>query len=270
MRAPRYKHNIPSLGLSVGTMLAADRQLLDAHLRNEMQRLRQLEITNVVDRYGTALTPATLIAGFSMIGMSALDMTDDHLLAFDEDMGSKVEVAEPIFYLCTSVALAASLYVTAISTTGIVFGQRLTIQATVQQGADHAMTVQELNGKFVMSLIALAVALVLVNIAALCVVWTKDITSPAFAAAKRNYTRSHPGRNEDDILPGNYYCPIVAACIFVIFFTCAAVSVGQMISRLHTWRPDMADISLRQAGRQATERSPVKADEFFVAEEKAP
>ena len=73
-------------------MLAADKQLLDAHLRNELQQLRRLEITNVVNRYQSALTPATLIAGFSMVGMSALDFTSD----FQLDPASKY--AEPVFY----------------------------------------------------------------------------------------------------------------------------------------------------------------------------
>ena len=95
-------------------MLAADRQLLDAHLRNELQQLRRLEITNVVNRFQSALTPATLIAGFSMIGISALDFTD----MLDIDWTARF--AQPIFYVCTAIALATSLYVTAVASMGIV------------------------------------------------------------------------------------------------------------------------------------------------------
>ena len=51
-------------------MLAADKQLLDAHLRNELQQLRRLELTNVVNRFQNALTPATLIAGFSFTSIT--------------------------------------------------------------------------------------------------------------------------------------------------------------------------------------------------------
>ena len=99
-------------------MLAADRQLLDAHLRNELQQLRRLEITNVVNRFQSALTPATLIAGFSMVGISALDFTAQL------GLGDTSHASEPIFYLCTAVALATSLYVTAVSTVGIVRAAR--------------------------------------------------------------------------------------------------------------------------------------------------
>ena len=156
-------------------MLAADRQLLDAHLRNELQQLRRLEITNVVNRFQSALTPATLIAGFSMVGIAALDFTA--LLGLD----STARIAEPIFYLCTACALATSLYVTAVSSVGIIFGQRLTVQATANQGHNHEATVQELNTKFLFALIALGTSLLLVVVAATAVIWVKDPTTSALA-----------------------------------------------------------------------------------------
>ena len=164
-------------------MLAADRQLLDAHLRNELQQLRRLEITNVVNRFQSALTPATLIAGFSMVGIAALDFTA--LLGLDRTAA----IAEPVFYLCAASALATSLYVTAVATMGIVFGQRLTVQATSAQGHDHEKTVKELNTKFLYSLIALGFSMLMVVIAATAVVWVKDPTTQAL----RDQIEAQPG-----------------------------------------------------------------------------
>ena len=40
-------------------MLAADKQLLDAQLRNELQQLRKTELDNVVQRFQNALENPT-------------------------------------------------------------------------------------------------------------------------------------------------------------------------------------------------------------------
>ena len=143
-------------------MLAADRQLLDAHLRNELQQLRRLEITNVVNRFQNALTPATLIAGFSFASMAEMDFTEGHPL-------HEHTVAEPLFYICCTTSLALTLYVVAVSSMGIVFGQRLTVQATAAQGQSHEKIVQELNGKFLFSLVALGFSMLMVAIAGVAV-----------------------------------------------------------------------------------------------------
>jgi hypothetical protein len=141
-------------------MLAADKQLLDAHLRNELQELRRLDITNVVNRFQNALTPATLIAGFSFESIVHLEFTDTH------ELTSAQQHAEPIFYICASTALSLALYVTAVSSMGIVFGQRLTIQATAAQGVEHDATVREMNSKFFYVLIALGGSMLCVVIGA--------------------------------------------------------------------------------------------------------
>lgn len=137
-------------------MLAADKQLLDAQLRNELQQLRRLEITNVVNRFQNALTPATLIAGFTFTSIIELELTDMH------DLTQQARTAERGFYLLATTALGLALYVTAISSMAIVFGQRLTIQATSAQGSNHDGTVRELNTKFAFVLVALGLSLVLV------------------------------------------------------------------------------------------------------------
>ena len=139
-------------------MLAADKQLLDAQLRDELQELRVLEITNVVQRFQNALTPATLIAGFCFGSIVELDFSDHHKLS------PGISVAEPLFYISAASALSLALYVTAVSSLGIVFGQRLTIQATATQGFEHEATVRELNCKFLSVLIALGVAITFVVI----------------------------------------------------------------------------------------------------------
>ena len=233
-------------------MLAADRVLLDAHLRNELQQLRRLEITNVVNRYQSALTPATLIAGFSMVGMSALDFTSD----FQLDPASKY--AEPVFYLCAAGALASALYVTAVSTIGIVFGQRLTIQATAEQGYDHDKTVSELNQKFLFSLIALGVSMVLTNVAALAVIFVKDPTTRALAL-----TAQHQAAGLSEGVFGNYLTPVVSTALGGFFGLCTLFSIAQMYFRLDTPTPASSDLKLRTAHG----KSVADAQEFFVAGE---
>ena len=236
-------------------MLAADRQLLDAHLRNELQQLRRLEITNVVNRFQSCLTPATLIAGFSMIGISALDFTS----FFHLDQNSRI--AEPVFYLCTAVALATSLYVTAVGSMGIIFGQRLTIQATATQGHDHDKTVQELNNKFLYSLIALGCSMTAVVIAATAVIWVKD---PTTVALQRGALEHPHSRNSTSVVSGgNYYTSITCTTLSIFLGACTMLSMAQMYSRLHTPAPVSADLNLRtQQGKAVGD-----ASEFYVASE---
>ena len=50
-------------------MLVAEKQLLDASLRNDLMLLRRMEIKMIVERYETAIPAATLIAGFSFTGV---------------------------------------------------------------------------------------------------------------------------------------------------------------------------------------------------------
>ena len=86
-------------------MLAADKQLLDAQLHNELQELRRLEITNIVNRFQSALTPATLIAGFCFASISEVDIIET------ENVGPTAKFFEPIFYICDAFSLACALYV---------------------------------------------------------------------------------------------------------------------------------------------------------------
>lgn len=215
-------------------MLAADKLLLDAQLRNDLQNLRQLEITNVVQRFQSALTPATLIAGFSFTSIIELDFTSG-VQGLDElNRG-----AEPIFYVCASAALSLALYVTAVASTGIVFGQRLTIQATATQGSEHDALVRELNQKFVLTLIALGGSMICVVVASVAVIWVKD-----------------PIKGK--------HVSITSTCICAALFLFTVFSMCQMFARLHTWQPANSRLALR-AGRGKSFAGAV--DEFYVGNE---
>jgi hypothetical protein len=215
-------------------MLNADKQVLDARLRNEMQQLRRLEITNVVNRFQNALTPATLIAGFSFTALTDLDFTEGHKV-----QGAAL-AAEPVFYIFATLALALSLYVTAVSTMGIVFGQRLTIQATAEQGYEHDATVRELNSKFVSVLVALGISMVSVVGAAICVVIIKDPTEPH----------------------GSYVSKITSGVV-IFLFLCTVFAMAQMFWRLHTPTPQSAKLSLRTGKGKSFAEVP----EFYVGSE---
>jgi len=219
-------------------MLAADKQLLDAHLRNELQQLRRIEITNVVNRFQNALTPATLIAGFSFTSIVELEFTESHLSG-RENLASLR--AEPIFYICAAASLSLALYVTAVSSMGIVFGQRLTIQATSVQGAEHDQTVRELNNKFFWVLIALGSSMIAVVIAATAVIWVKD---------------------PSEVLGSNVgWVSIVSTVVGSVLAGLTVVSMVQMFSRLHTQTPEAANLYLRAGKGKAVAEVP----EFFVA-----
>lgn len=198
---------------------------------------RRLEITNVVNRFQNALTPATLIAGFSFTALADLDFTDGHKLQL------AARTAEPVFYICSTLALSLALYVTAVSTVGIVFGQRLTIQATAEQGYEHDSTVRELNSKFVSVLVALGSSMFAVVVAAIAVVLIKD-----------------PTERE-----GSYVSKVVSSTS-VFLFLCTIAAMLQMFWRLHTPTPQSSKLTLR-AGRG---KSYADVPEFYVGSEPPP
>ena len=198
---------------------------------------RRLEITNVVNRFQNALTPATLIAGFSFTAIADLDFTDGHKVQ------SASKVAEPLFYMCSTLALSLALYVTAVSTMGIVFGQRLTIQATAEQGYEHDATVRELNSKFVSVLVALGSSMLAVVVAAISVVLIKDPTESA----------------------GSFLSKAAAATVSFLFLATVA-AMCQMFWRLHTPTPQTSRLTLRTGKGKSFAEVP----EFYVGSDAPP
>lgn len=137
-------------------MLVAEKQLLDANLRNDLQQLRRMEIKMLVSRYQTAIPAATLIVGFTFTSIVELDYVEYHHPTLAQ------EIFERAFYICASIALAGSLYAMAVSSIAIMLGQRLAVQATASLTSRHASNVEELSHKFICVLIALLVAMVAV------------------------------------------------------------------------------------------------------------
>jgi len=218
-------------------MLAADKQLLDARLRNELQQLRRLELTNVVNRFQNALTPATLIAGFSFTGIVELEFTDEH------KTNEAAKSAEPLFYISAALSLSLALYVTAVSSMGIVFGQRLTVQATAEQGYEHDATVRELNSKFLSVLIALGASMFFIIVAAIAVILVKDPTALDSGMVS-----------------------IIAGVFSGILFLLTLYAMCQMFSRLHTPSPQTSKLSLR-TGKG---KSYADVSEFYVGNDPPP
>jgi hypothetical protein len=97
-------------------MLAADKQVLDACLRNELQELRRMELENIITRFDSALTPSTLIAGFSFTAIVDLDVLNPD--SSDTSINEDQRIAERVFYIAASLALALSLQVTAVASAG--------------------------------------------------------------------------------------------------------------------------------------------------------
>lgn len=192
----------------------------------------------MVNRFQNALTPATLIAGFSFTALADLDFTENHKL---EPLARS---AEPAFYICSTVALLLALYVTAVATVGIVFGQRLTIQATAEQGYEHDATVRELNSKFVAVLVALGCSMLAVAGAAISVVLLKD-----------------PSHAHD-----HSYVSKVVGGTTVFLFLCTMASVFQMFWRLHTPTPQNSKLTLR-AGKG---KSYADVPEFYLGSDPPP
>ena len=105
-------------------MLVAEKQLLDANLRNELQKLRRLELKMMVNRYETAISAAAIIVGFTFTSVVELEFIDDHHPTWYQ------KTCERLFYVSTAFALAGSMYAIAVSSVAIMLGQRLAVQAT--------------------------------------------------------------------------------------------------------------------------------------------
>jgi len=224
-------------------MLAADKQVLDAYLRDELQQLRRIEIENVIVRFNSALTPSTLIAGFcftAIVEMEILDPTAEEAKIKNEQRN-----AERVFYISTIIALAFSLFVTAVASAGIVFGQRLAVQATAEQGFQHDRLIAELNSKFVQSCVALSVSMFCVVLSSICIVWVKQAASDGT----------------------QHIASYAASAIALVVFLWTIFTLYQMFSRLHTWAPASSKLALSATQRAAAAKAKgVTADEFYVDE----
>lgn len=148
-------------------MLVAEKQLLDANLRNDLQMLRRLEIKMLVSRYQTAIPAATLIVGFTFTSVVELEFLEYHHPSHAQ------VICERIFYVCCSIALSGSMYAMAVSSIAIMLGQRLAVQATATLTAKHEYNVKELSRKFIGVLASLLVSLSGVVGAAICAIWVK-------------------------------------------------------------------------------------------------
>lgn len=228
-------------------MLAADKQLLDAQLRNELQQLRKTELDNVVQRFQNALVPATLIAGFSYTAIVELE-------SLTGTAARQSYVAEPVFYIFTATALALALLVTVLASMGVIFGQRLMVQANADQGSRHKELVDELNNKVLVVLVALAFSMVCVVIASVAVIWVKVPYSD-----------------------GEFHTTSWIATIIVsIIFIAATLLSAHMFFRLFSCSAASSNLSLRASkarfgqGGSSSGSAPVtgqRIDEFFVTED---
>lgn len=136
-------------------MLVAEKQLLDANLRNDLQVLRRLELKMLVNRYETAIPAATLIVGFTFTSLVELE--------FIEHIGNLTlvkRICERMFYFFAAAALTGSMYAMAVSSIAIMLGQRLAVQATASLTARHEKNVEELANKFMGVLFSLLFSLV--------------------------------------------------------------------------------------------------------------
>jgi len=150
-------------------MLLAEKQLLDANLRNDLQILRRMEIKMLVNRYQTAIQAATLVAGFTFTGVVEFDLLEEAELKADDNL----RVCQSFFHLFAAIALSSSVYALAVSSIAIMLGQRLAIQATAQLTSKHEANVSELASKFVTVLVSLLISLVGVVGATVCATWAR-------------------------------------------------------------------------------------------------
>ena len=154
-------------------------------------------------------------------------------------------MAEKIFYLCSSLALALSLFVTAVASAGIVFVQRLAVQATAEQGSQHDRLITELNYKFLQCCIALGLSMVMVVIASVSIVWIKQAASDG----------------------ERHIASIATSIMMFIIFLWTLFTMCQMFHRLHTWSPASSKLALTASQRAAKAKTDgVTADEFYVDE----
>ena len=111
-------------------MLAADKQLLDARLRDELQQLRVAELGNVVLRFQNILTPSTLTpASFTAIVSST---------SCPRGRSTRCPTAPSPSSTSPPLRPLPLPLVTTIASTGIIFGQRR--RCSRQQSRAHDTT----------------------------------------------------------------------------------------------------------------------------------
>lgn len=211
-------------------MLVAEKQLLDANLRNDLQQLRRLELKMLVNRFSTAVPAATMIGGFTFTGVVEIDLLEPSYVDHD----SFTRLLAGLFHVFGALALSASIYALTVCSLAIVLGQRLAVQATVGQTKKHEQNVKELSFKFNTVLFSIAVSLSGVVGASLCAIWAR--------------------------FGGEFHTAIVATALFVLVLPFIAWSTYTMNLRLNEQTDESSTVKLR------TEKGSLDISEFRVGD----
>lgn len=199
-------------------MLVAEKQLLDANLRNELQLLRRMELKMMVNRYQNVIPAATMIGGFTFTGVVEMDLLDPKYTDTHEDLKTYLG----FFHLFAALALCCSVFSLSVASIAIILGQRLAIQATAQATVKHEKNVKELNEKFKWCLFALMCSLIGVVGATICAIWARA--------------------------EGGNRSSVIATCMFGVVIPLIVYALVTLNYRLNDNRDESSSITLTKDG----------------------
>ena len=123
-------------------MLAADKDSLIYNIKRQALALRKQELEMIVSRYNNLAGLCSIAAGFSFDALIEIEFPTPE----EEEEEPLFEIVplrtlRPIFYLCTSLALALALYVVAVASFTVVYGHQLALLGSSSGSLDRAVAV---------------------------------------------------------------------------------------------------------------------------------
>mmetsp|Transcript_7268 Transcript_7268/g.21386 ORF Transcript_7268/g.21386 Transcript_7268/m.21386 type:complete len:332 (-) Transcript_7268:166-1161(-) len=123
-------------------MLAADKDRLIYNIKRQALALRKQELEMIVSRYNNLAGLCSIAAGFSFDALIEIEFPTPE----EEEEEPLFEIVplrtlRPIFYLCTSLALALALYVVAVASFTVVYGHQLALLGSSSGSLDRAVAV---------------------------------------------------------------------------------------------------------------------------------
>lgn len=156
-------------------MLAAEKSVLVAEVREQAVNLRNAELSMYIDRFSNVIGIASISAGFAFASIVELEIP-----AVDERHEYSTAFIH-MFWITSSVALNAGIFCTVVATYAIVYGHRLALQGGSKHAVDVAVGV--LAKSFPPVMLAGALGLLCILLASLAITWVKmDPTTSVIAA----------------------------------------------------------------------------------------
>jgi len=168
-------------------MLAANKDLLMAGVKQQATMLRRLELDVIIRRYTSLIAVVSISSGFAFDSLSVIQVESGQFDCFnppfppanssdpcaDPDQRGRVQSFFSLYFVTAAIALSCGVFCITTSTFVVNWAQRLAISGA-NSGQSLEVAVHQLTGFFPKAVIAAACSVLSILIAGFAIIWVKD------------------------------------------------------------------------------------------------